>query len=218
MSIAFDNRFMILGGVNEFTEVKSFTLSQLYKEIGSLSSPEEGKTREQVGEERIRGFMYEANFKMILVDLDGVIFDDCNRVDLLPKTEDVRGSRSQDFYLPYHNACGIDEVIQKNVKLVQMLAAGYLDDNDSPFVVGLTSRIWSPEIAETTHRKLNDSGLEIDNVWMRHPDNPVDPLGMKAQFCELLNLVKSADRVTTIEDNEDNFQLFKGLGFTSIKV
>lgn len=155
------------------------------------------------------------NQKTLILDLDGCLRQAKNRLHLVP-TEEERAKACCDgdanaAWTKFNDASDIDTPLWGNIRLANL----FYNDH---FVMMLTSCTYSEKSASILKDQLRKWNIQVDVVFMRHPDNHLEPVTMKEGFIKELTEVVEVDNITCIDDCEKNLKMFKSHGCTAVKV
>lgn len=155
------------------------------------------------------------NQKTLVLDLDGVLRCGKNRLHLIP-TEEERAEAYCDgnanaAWTKFNDASGTDTPLWNNIEIANKFFSTH-------FVMVLTSCTYSEKASSILMKQLKDWNIKVDVIFMRHPDNHLEPVIMKEDFIKELTEVVDPDNITCIDDCEKNLTMFRSHGCTAVKV
>lgn len=155
------------------------------------------------------------NQKTLILDLDGCLRQAKNRLHLIP-TEEERvkaycDGNANSAWNRFNDASDTDTPLWGNIRLANL----FYNDH---FVMMLTSCTYSEKSASILMNQLREWNIKVDVVFMRHPDNHLEPITMKEDFIKELTEIVKADNITCIDDCEKNLTMFRSYGCTAVKV
>lgn len=155
------------------------------------------------------------NQKTLVLDLDGTIRCGKERLHLIP-TEEERNKAYQDgnanaAWTKFNDASDTDTPLWGNISIANKFYGDHT-------VMVLTSCTYSQIASEILKKQLKGWGVRFDMIFMRHPDNHLEPASMKESFINSLTTIVNPSNIICMDDCEKNNTMFRSHGCTAIKV
>ena len=155
------------------------------------------------------------NKKTLVLDLDGCVRQAKDRLHLIP-TEEERLKAYQEgnanaAWTKFNDASDLDTPLWGNISVANKFYGDHA-------VMILTSCTYSQRAAEILKKQLKEWGVKFDMIFMRHPDNHLEPVNMKEVFIKSLTEIVEPSNIVCIDDCEKNNAMFRSHGCTAIKV
>lgn len=152
---------------------------------------------------------------VLVLDVDATLRCGKGRLHLIPTEEErlkaYQDGNANEAWTKFNNASDTDTPLWGNIRLANL----FYSDN---FVMMLTSCTYSEKSASILMHQLREWDIKVDVVFMRHPDNHLEPVTMKECFIKGLTEIVEPDKITCIDDCEKNLTMFKSHGCTAVKV
>lgn len=152
---------------------------------------------------------------VLVLDVDATLRCGKNRLHLIPTEEEClkayQEGNANAAWTKFNDASDTDTPLWGNINVANKFYGDH-------FVMVLTSCTYSQRAAEILKKQLKEWGVKFDMIFMRHPDNHLEPVTMKEDFIKELTEVVEVDNITCIDDCEKNLKMFRSHGCTAVKV
>ena len=155
------------------------------------------------------------NQATLVLDLDDCLRSGKNRLHLIPTKEECAEAycdgNANAAWNKFNDASDTDTPLWNNIEIANKFFSTH-------FVMMLTSCTYSEKAASILKKQIQEWGIQVDVIFMRHPDNHLEPATMKEDFIKELTEIVKADNIVCIDDCEKNLTMFRSHGCTAVKV